>query len=96
MATGISVIAPAGASLRWLSLFAVGGLAAMLHAATHINDRLGRMLAFLHPDKYPDDFYQQLQGLIAIGSGGLYGLGWVRDARSSCAFPSRIRTSFFR
>jgi cell division protein FtsW len=93
MATGIAVMFLAGASLRWLGIFAVGGLAAMLYAATHINDRLGRMLAFLHPDKYPDDFYQQLQGLIAIGSGGLYGLG-LGEGRQKLMYLPFAHTDF--
>jgi cell division protein FtsW len=75
MATGIAVMFLAGASLRWLSIFAGGGLVVLIYAATHVEERMGRLLAFMHPDRYPDEFYQQLQGLIAIGSGGLDGLG---------------------
>jgi cell division protein FtsW len=75
MGTGIAVMFLAGASLRWLGLFAVIGLVGILYGATHIDERLGRLLAFMYPDKYPDEFYQQMQGLIAIGSGGIDGLG---------------------
>lgn len=75
MATGIAVMFLAGASLRWLSFIAVGGLVVLIYAATHVDERMGRLLAFMHPDQYPGEFYQQLQGLIAIGSGGLEGLG---------------------
>jgi cell division protein FtsW len=38
-------------------------------------ERLGRLLAFVYPDKYPADAYQAQQGLIALGSGGVEGLG---------------------
>jgi cell division protein FtsW len=75
VATGIAIMFLAGASLRWLSAIAIGGVSVLIYAATHVSERLGRLLAFLHPEMYPDEFYQQLQGLIAIGSGGIEGLG---------------------
>lgn len=34
-----------------------------------------RIKAWLHPDQYPNDVYQTLQGLYALGSGGLFGKG---------------------
>ena len=38
--------------------------------------RIGRILAWLHPEKYvSDEGFQVLQGLYAIGSGGLFGKG---------------------
>ncbi|MCC8029108.1 MAG: putative lipid II flippase FtsW [Lachnospiraceae bacterium] len=37
--------------------------------------RSGRIMAWLHPEEYPDEAYQTLQGLYAIGSGGLFGKG---------------------
>ena len=37
--------------------------------------RGSRIKAWLHPEQYPDDAYQTLQGLYAIGSGGLFGKG---------------------
>jgi cell division protein FtsW len=75
MGTAVAVMFLAGASLRWLGLFAIIGLVGIIYGATHIDERMGRLLAFVHPDKYPDEFYQQQQGLIAIGSGGIDGLG---------------------
>ncbi len=46
---------------------------------------LGRFLAFLYPEKYPADAYQQVQGLIALGSGGVEGLG-LGNGRQKMAF----------
>ena len=40
--------------------------------------RKKRLLAFLHPDKWPDINYQPNQSLIALGSGGLRGKGLGR------------------
>lgn len=73
--TGILVLFMAGTSLRWLLPMTVVGLFGVIYIATHIDERMGRLLAFLWPNKFPDEFYQQLQGLIAFGSGGLDGLG---------------------
>ena len=38
-------------------------------------ERRGRIMAFLHPELYPDKAYQAEQGKIALGSGGVEGLG---------------------
>jgi cell division protein FtsW len=40
--------------------------------------RKRRLLAFLHPDKWPEVNYQPNQSLMAIGSGGLWGKGLGR------------------
>jgi len=73
--SALAVLFIAGSSLRWLLPMVAVGLGGVIYIATHINERMGRLLAFLWPDRYPDEFYQQLQGLIAFGSGGLDGLG---------------------
>ena len=39
--------------------------------------------------------FQTIQSLLAIGSGGLLGLGWATAARSCCIFPSRKRLCLF-
>ncbi|MCR4813961.1 MAG: FtsW/RodA/SpoVE family cell cycle protein [Lachnospiraceae bacterium] len=44
--------------------------------ASAISFRFGRVLAWLHPEKYSsDEGFQVLQALYAIGSGGLFGKG---------------------
>lgn len=93
VATGITVMFMAGTSLRWLGLIAVVGLGVMLYGATHIDERLGRLMAFWYPDKYPDEFYQQLQGLIALGSGGLEGLG-LGESRQKMSYLPYAHTDF--
>ncbi len=60
-------------------------------------ERLGRVLAFIYPDKYPADAYQAQQGLIALGSGGVEGLGLGQSAgRKWPTCPSRTPISFSR
>ncbi|MFR5115693.1 MAG: FtsW/RodA/SpoVE family cell cycle protein [Eubacterium sp.] len=57
--------------------------------------RVVRIAAWLHPDQYPDKAYQTLQGMYAIGSGGLFGkglgasvqkLGYVPEAQNDFIF----------
>lgn len=57
--------------------------------------RVERVAAWLHPDQYPDKIYQTMQGMYAIGSGGLFGkglgasvqkLGYVPEAQNDFIF----------
>ena len=50
----------------------VGAVAAFLVTASY---RITRIQVWLNPEAYPDSAYQTLQGLYAIGSGGLFGKG---------------------
>ena len=53
----------------------VGAIFAVIFVVT-AGYRMGRIEAWLHPELAdPDDVYQTLQGLYAIGSGGLFGKG---------------------
>ena len=71
--------------LVWGALFAlaalaVGGIVLLDHfsqgEASALSFRFGRVLAWLHPEKYSsDEGFQVLQALYAIGSGGLFGKG---------------------
>ncbi len=65
----------AGTRLRYLALAVSLGAAAMAFAIYLLPERTGRWLAYLDPVKYPKDSYQAVQGLIALGSGGVDGLG---------------------
>ena len=42
-----------------------------------------RILAWLHPEDYPSDAYQQLNSIMAVGSGQLFGKGLNNDAADS-------------
>lgn len=89
----LAIMFVAGANLRYLALCVVGGLGMIATIAIKIPERLGRILAFLHPDKYPDEFYQQLMGLIAIGAGGIYGRG-LGDGRQKMQYLPEAHTDF--
>ncbi len=73
-------------------LAAVGVIAVTVVQGSY---RATRIMAWLHPEQYPDDAYQTLQGLYAIGSGGLFGkglgasmqkLGYVPEAQNDMIF----------
>ena len=46
-----------------------------------------RVLALIHPDLYPDIIYQQKYGLNAIGSGGLFGVGFTNSTLKHLYLP---------
>ena len=75
---GIAVCMLFVASPKYSHFLAVGGLG-IVFAAVFImaaGYRVGRIEAWLHPETAdPDSVYQTLQGLYAIGSGGLFGKG---------------------
>jgi cell division protein FtsW len=68
----------------------IGGLALAIHK---MPERTGRFLAFLYPEKYPADAYQAVQGLIALGSGGVEGLG-LGNGRQKMAYLPFAHTDF--
>jgi cell division protein FtsW len=92
-ATALAVMFVAGAAMRWLFLMGLAGLSGVIFLAMNITERQGRLLAFLHPDKYPNEFYQQLQGLIAFGSGGIEGLG-LGEGRQKMLYLPYAHTDF--
>ena len=55
-----------------LAVVVAAAAAALLLGSGYRSDRIA---AWLNPEQYADDAYQTLQGLYAIGSGGLFGKG---------------------
>ncbi len=73
-ATMFVVMFVAGANPIFLGLLAVAGSGAIFFAAAH--ERMGRLIAFTDLERYQQDAgLQQMQALIAWGSGGMEGLG---------------------
>ena len=67
----IFVSSPKYAQFIWMGIAAVGFLAIFLALESY---RLERLAIWRHPENY-EKGYQTLQGLYAIGSGGLFGRG---------------------
>jgi len=77
--------------LGGLAFVALGGL---ILVATQISERMGRLSAFLHPENYKDDAgLQQMQALIAWGSGGMDGLG-LGNGRQKMLYLPYAHTDF--
>jgi len=83
----------AGTRLRYLVPMVATGFAGLAIAIHEMPERTGRFLAFLYPDKYPADAYQTVQGLIALGSGGVEGLG-LGNGRQKMAYLPFAHTDF--
>jgi len=88
MASSLCVMFLAGTSLRWLVPVAVAGLGGVLFLATQIEERMGRLMAFMDPEKYRlSEGLQQWQALIAFGSGGMGGLGLGQGRQKMLYLP---------
>ena len=92
--TAFVVMFIAGTNPLWLGGLALAGLGGLLVVATQISERMGRLSAFLHPQNYKDDAgLQQMQALIAWGSGGMDGLG-LGNGRQKMLYLPYAHTDF--
>jgi cell division protein FtsW len=92
--TAFVVMFVAGASPVWLGAVSLTGLGALLIVATQISERMGRLSAFLHPQHFKEDAgLQQMQALIAWGSGGMEGLG-LGNGRQKMLYLPYAHTDF--
>ncbi|MEI6560739.1 MAG: putative peptidoglycan glycosyltransferase FtsW [Verrucomicrobiota bacterium] len=96
--TAFTMIFVAGARLYYLLPLPVLGIAGVLYVAIHIPERLKRLGAFLDLENHKEGGgYQQWNGLIALGSGGVDGLGlgmgrqkfmYLPEAHTDFIFPT--------
>ncbi len=92
--TAFVVMFIAGANPLWLGAVSFAGLSALLIVATQISERMGRLSAFLHPENFKEDAgLQQMQALIAWGSGGMEGLG-LGNGRQKMLYLPYAHTDF--
>jgi cell division protein FtsW len=92
--TAVAVLFIAGAALRWLGTLICCGLGGIFLVAMNVSERQGRLLAFLHPEKYSlGEGLQQWQALIAFGSGGVDGLG-LGEGRQKMLYLPYAHTDF--
>ncbi len=95
-ASGCFVLFLAGLRWRYIigALICVGALIPILWNVMHDYQR-GRVLAFLNPESDPlGKGYQIIQSKIAIGSGGLFGKGWMNGTQSHLEFLPEAHTDF--
>ncbi len=87
------------AGVRWKIFFILGLLASMMAPllwkfALHDYQR-GRILTLLDPESDPlGSGYHIIQSKIAIGSGGVYGKGWLNGTQSQLDFLPERATDF--
>ncbi|HKS04082.1 MAG TPA: putative lipid II flippase FtsW [Chthoniobacterales bacterium] len=93
-ATTFVVMFVAGTNPLWLGGLGFAALGGLILVATRISERMGRLSAFLHPQNYKDDAgLQQMQALIAWGSGGMDGLG-LGNGRQKMLYLPYAHTDF--
>jgi cell division protein FtsW len=84
----------AGTNPILLSGLSLAGLGGILFVATHMPERMARLSAFMDPERFKDDAgLQQMQALIAWGSGGMEGLG-LGNGRQKMAYLPYAHTDF--
>ena len=92
--TAFVVMFVAGANPLWLGIVSFTGLGALLVVASQTSERMGRLSAFLNPQNYKEDAgLQQMQALIAWGSGGMEGLG-LGNGRQKMLYLPYAHTDF--
>ncbi len=93
-ATMFVIMFVAGTHPVLLGLLSLGGLGGILVVATHMTERMARLSAFMDPERFKDDAgLQQMQALIAWGSGGIEGLG-LGNGRQKMLYLPYAHTDF--
>jgi rod shape determining protein RodA len=97
MAAGVFVVLLSGISWRFIGFTALLGACAlplMWFFGMHDYQRQ-RVLTFIDPESDPlGTGYHIIQSMIAIGSGGLYGKGWLNGTQSQLEFIPERSTDF--
>ena len=86
----------AGTSPKWLLAGAVGAAVFVVIYISFMGYAGDRVTAWLHPEQDPGDTgYQILQSLYAIGSGGLFGLGFGKSRQKYLYLPFQYNDYIF-
>ena len=86
----------AGTSPKWLLAGAAAAALFVVVYITFMGYAGDRVTAWLHPEADPGDTgYQILQSLYAIGSGGLFGLGWGKSRQKYLYLPFQYNDYIF-
>ncbi|MBE6679634.1 MAG: putative lipid II flippase FtsW [Ruminococcaceae bacterium] len=91
---GLMVMFVSGIKLKLLGLFAAIGVAGVAAIAIFTDYTKRRIDIWLNPEQFPrEGGWQTLQGLRAIGSGGLFGLG-LGNSRQKYSYVSQPQNDF--
>ncbi|HET9121965.1 MAG TPA: rod shape-determining protein RodA, partial [Acidiferrobacteraceae bacterium] len=96
MGTGFMVLFLAGMSWRTLIVMAASVAAAMPILWEHMHKyQRQRVYILFHPESDPLGIgYHTIQGMIAVGSGGLLGKGWLHSTQAHLDFLPSSSTDF--
>ncbi len=93
---GIAVFFVGGAKIGHIFLIMLSGLALLFTLIKIAPYRMNRLLVFLNPNLEPLGIgYQLKQALIAIGSGGIFGVGLAHSRQKFNYLPSPASDSIF-
>jgi cell division protein FtsW len=96
IAMSLAVYFSAGASWHHLSIILSGGITLFCILIAVAPYRLERLTAFLNPDRDPLGIgYHISQSLLAIGSGGMFGLGYGHSIQKFQYLPEAVGDSIF-
>ena len=86
----------AGTRMKWLLAGAAAAAVFVIVYISFMGYAGDRVTAWLHPEQDPGDTgYQILQSLYAIGSGGLFGLGWGKSRQKYLYLPFQYNDYIF-
>ena len=93
---GVVMMFVAGTRAKWLGAGALAAAAFVVIYISFMGYAGDRVTAWLHPEQDPSDTgYQILQSLYAIGSGGLFGLGFGRSRQKYLYLPFQYNDYIF-
>ena len=82
---GLFMIVISGANLRYIGMLCLMGIAGVSYIAFFTDYTKDRITVWLDPEKYKlTGGWQTLQGLMAIGSGGIFGKGLFKGELKYC------------
>jgi len=92
----MAIFFSSGARISHLAFIGTTGLVALVLLVKYESYRMSRFLVFLHPEEDPRGVgYQINQALLAIGSGGVFGLGLGHSIQKFNYLPEPVGDSIF-
>lgn len=92
----LTMVFAAGFRLRHLSFIGLLGLAGFSILVSTASYRLNRLFVYLHPELDPQGIgYQINQALLAVGTGGIWGLGFGRSRQKYSYLPEPAGDTIF-
>ena len=93
-ATMVAMMFVAGSNPLYMAILAIAGVVGILFLATHMSERMARLVAFLDLEKYKEGAgLQQWESLKAFALGGIWGDG-LGDSREKMQYLPYAHTDF--